>query len=220
MVRGPSGSLTDVNARPPRGRGRPRRTDGERAAQRAELVEGAIAAIRAGGADLSMDDLAGRIGVSKPVLYAEFGGKVGIADAIAVVMLEQVERSVFSDVAVSGPDPLEHLVRRVIDRLVSLIEQEPEVYAFVVSSALHSGRGMLDNALVRGLHARSSLVLGTVAALPVDADELSVLLDGLYGFVLGAIESWQSSGSPPRQVVVDSLTTVITVAMRGLVASR
>ena len=60
--------------------------------QRTRLLDACIAAIRRVGPDASVDEMAAEAGVCKPVLYAEFGDKYGIADAIAVEIVERSER--------------------------------------------------------------------------------------------------------------------------------
>jgi AcrR family transcriptional regulator len=75
-------------------RGRPPRSEVERAAQRTRLIEAAMDAVRAGGGDISVADIADSAEVSKPVLYAEFGDKNGIADAISVVLADIVEQRI------------------------------------------------------------------------------------------------------------------------------
>ena len=60
-----------------------------------------MGAIRVHGPDVSVDDMAAAAGVSKPVLYGEFGDKVGIGEAIAVELGERGER-----VVIEGPADL------------------------------------------------------------------------------------------------------------------
>src|SRR3954451_2832852 len=86
---------------PPRARGpgRPPRSPEERAAQRSRLVDGAMAAIREHGPDVSVDDMPAPAGVSKPVLYATFGDKVGIGEAIAVELGARGERDVIDEMS-------------------------------------------------------------------------------------------------------------------------
>lgn len=189
-------------------RGRPPRSADERAAQRRRLVEGSIQGVRDRGPDLSIDDLATAAGVSKPVLYDEFGGKLGIADAIAVVLAEDVERRVLDDIAESGEFESESAIRSVIDALIDVIVNEPELYAFMVRSIRASDRGFLDNALVRVIHDRARQLVGLVAP-GVAADHLAVLTDGLFGFVFAAVESWHETRRPARDDLVHALTTVI-----------
>src|SRR5580704_18590923 len=85
----------------PRAPGRPSRTDTERTLQRQRLLDDAMAAIRRHGPTVSVDEIAAQAGVSKPVIYAEFGDKAGIAEAFALARAEQVERSLVAELAAS-----------------------------------------------------------------------------------------------------------------------
>src|SRR5437016_10148188 len=128
---------------PARRPGRPARTEQERAAQRARLLDSSMDAIREQGPDISIDELAAAAGVSKPVLYDEFGGKLGIADALAVVLAQNVERNVMKRLA-SGPTiDAETAVRLAITSLINLIVDEPNLYAFLVRSMRSTDRGFL-----------------------------------------------------------------------------
>jgi AcrR family transcriptional regulator len=198
-----------------RRRGRPPRTEEQRASQRARLIEAAMVAIRKGGPDVSIDDMAAAAGVSKPVLYDEFGGRLGLADAIAVLLAEQLERQVVADLTSGVTFDLELAVRAVVDALVTLIDDEPELYAFLVRTIRTSDRGFLDNALVRVIHDRASVVMGTLApTLP--ADDLAILTDGVFGFVFAAVESWKSTKKLEKSEMVRTLTVVIREGFRGL----
>lgn len=170
--------------------------------------------LRDHGPDVSMDDLAAAAGVSKPVLYDEFGGKLGIADAIAVVLAADVERRAVDAVGARDGFDIEVAIREVIEGLVDVLVHEPELYAFLVRAIRASDRGFLDNALVRVIHERASVVLALVAP---DAPEphVAVLTDGLFGFVFGAVESWHERQEPSRDELVRSLTIVI---QRGIEA--
>jgi AcrR family transcriptional regulator len=192
----------------PRRRGRPPRTDEQRAAHRTRLVEAAIGAIRAQGPDVSIDDLAAAAGVSKPVLYDEFGGRLGIADAIAVVVAGRLEEQVLSELAERGITDLDLAIRAVIQALVDLVGDEPELYVFLVRAIRNSDRGLLDNALLGVMHDRASLLVGFIAP-GVPAAHLRVLTDGLFGFVFAAVESWHTTKEPDRRELVDTLTDVI-----------
>jgi AcrR family transcriptional regulator len=200
--------LAAPTAPPPRRRGRPPRTDEQRAAHRTRLVEATISAIRANGPDLSIDDMAAAAGVSKPVLYDEFGGRLGIADAIALVVAERLEGQVFAELAEKGGADLGVAIRAVIQALVDLVDEEPELYVFLVRAIRSPERGLLDNALLTVMHERSAQLVGFIAPGVPDA-HLRVLTDGLFGFVLAAVESWHESGEPRKDELVDTLSGVI-----------
>lgn len=165
-------------------------------------------AVRQLGPEVSIDDLAAHVGVSKPVLYSEFGDKTGISDAIAVHLAEGVERSVLAAVEIRRGFDIEKAIRVVIGGLIDLIVDEPELYAFIVRSIRSSDRGILDNALVRAIHERVRILIAVIA--PGASNEVvEVLSDGLFGFVFGSIESWYDNRPMPKDDLVQALTVVI-----------
>jgi AcrR family transcriptional regulator len=193
--------------------GRPARTEHERAAQRARLLESTMAAIRRDGPDLSIDDLAAAAGVSKPVLYDEFGGKFGLADAMAVMLAEKVERDILKQLALGPTIDVEKGVRVGVAVIIDLIVDEPNMYAFLVRSMRANDRGFLDNALVRQIHARATVLVRLVAP-DLDLATLTVLTDGLFGFVFGAVESWQATRKPSKARLIDGLASIIITGMK------
>jgi AcrR family transcriptional regulator len=208
---------------PPR-RGRPRLTDEERAERRRDLTVGAIEAIRTYGADQSLDELAGRLGVSKPVLYDVFGSRAGLADAIAVELADRVQPLVLEMLGPPHPDGtydagVDRIIEVVVESLIALVEREVQLYLFVVVAIGGERRGLLDNALVQVVHERIRPVI-EVAAPTLSADEHTVLTDGIYGFVLATLESWQTTGAPSRDAVARMLSTVIREGLHAVAGER
>jgi AcrR family transcriptional regulator len=193
-------------------RGRPPRTGRERAFHRRRLLEAAMEAVRLDGAGTSIDQIARAAGVSKPVLYAEFGDKLGIAEAVAVLLADQVEKAVVSELAHAGAFDVEGAIKAIVETLLSLVDSEPKLYGFLVRNMRMSERGLLDNALVRVIHQRASLIVGW-AVSDVERDELAILTDGVFGFVFAAVESWMTTRRPSRKRIVATLAAVIRAGL-------
>ncbi|UDY37372.1 TetR/AcrR family transcriptional regulator [Dermatobacter hominis] len=201
-------------------RGRPRLTDEERAGRRRDLTVAAIDAIRAHGADQSLDELAGHLGVSKPVLYDVFGSRAGLADAVAVELADRMQPLLLRRIGPPRPDgsypvTVDRIIEVVVESLLGLVEQEDQLYLFVAGSIGGERHGLLDNALVQVVHERIRPVI-EVAAPTLSADEHTVLTDGIYGLVLATLESWQTTGAPSRDVVVRMLSTVIREGLHAI----
>jgi AcrR family transcriptional regulator len=194
--------------------GRPSRTDAERSLQRQRLLEDAREAIRRHGPSVSVDDIAAQAGVSKPVIYAEFGDKAGVAEAIAIARAEQVERALIDGLAANQSLDTATTVRMAVNALIGLVVDEPEIYGFIVRSMRASDHGLLDNALVRTLHARVG-ILTTLLAPDADSALLSTITHGLFGFIFAAVESWQISPTISQDALVD---TIVTLVQRGFAA--
>ncbi|HEX4867150.1 MAG TPA: TetR/AcrR family transcriptional regulator [Acidimicrobiales bacterium] len=198
-----------------RGPGRPRRTPEARAAQRARLLDGAFAAVRRHGPDASVEEMAAEAGVSKPVLYAEFGDKYGIADAMAVELVEQGERALMGRLADDPELGLTEALRLAVEGFFDVVTADPAVYGFIFRSIRREDRGLLDNALMRSLQARFEMVAGVLVP-GADADVVRVLAHGTFGFIISAIESWSVPRRPPRE---EAIGYIVTVLASGLLAA-
>jgi AcrR family transcriptional regulator len=191
-----------------RGPGRPSRTETERSLQRQRLLEDAMAAIRRHGASVSVDEIAAEAGVSKPVIYAEFGDKAGIADAIALERAELVERTLIEEMAAHHTLDAAIAVRIAVNALIGVVVDEPEIYAFIVRSVRAADSGLLDNALIRTLHSRVG-ILTTLLAPEADRNLLSAVTHGVFGFIFMAVESWQVTRAPSQEELVDTIVTLV-----------
>ena len=199
------------NKRP---RGRPPKSAEERAAQRERLVDGAMAAVRTHGPDVSMDDLAAAAGVSKPVLYDTFGDKRGLADAVAIRLAEGIEARSLDQLAAVDALDIDAVARAIIGGVVALIDTEPDVYAFAATS-VRGDQGLLDNPFAAGVVARIRLLLPLVAPGVTD-EQVHVLANGLFGFVYASTESWRTAPGLHRDDLVDLLARIIRTGVLAL----
>jgi AcrR family transcriptional regulator len=174
-----------------------------------------VEAITEFGSEVSIDQIAKVAGVSKPILYTEFGGKMGMVDAIAEVLAAQVMDMTLSRVASDAPVAFEEAIHVSIDVIVSLIEENPNLYAFLIRNIRVSDRGFLENALVRVIHEGAWMLFGLLQ-VEFDDDELAVVLDGIIGFVFTAVESWLVSQKPERAAFVRRVSISVSAAIREL----
>jgi AcrR family transcriptional regulator len=176
-----------------------------------------MAAIRLHGPSVSVEAIAGHAGVSKPVIYAEFGDKAGIAEAIALERAQHVERALIADLAVTPALDPSAAVRTGANALIGLVVDEPEIYGFIVRSMRSGDRGILDNPLVRTLHGRTGILISLLAP-DADREIVSVITDGMFGFIFAAVESWQASRKPSQEAVADTIVTLVQSGYEALAA--
>ncbi|MDQ3760340.1 MAG: TetR/AcrR family transcriptional regulator [Actinomycetota bacterium] len=103
---------------------------GHREQRRAALVQAAMRAIRQHGPDVAMDDIATEAGVSKPILYRHFLDKGDLYMAVSETATQQLRAALLSGLG-SEADP-RTLLRLMIETYLAFIEEEPELYRFVV----------------------------------------------------------------------------------------
>jgi AcrR family transcriptional regulator len=188
--------------------GRPSRTESERSLQRQRLLDDAIVAIRIHGSGVSVENIAAQAGVSKPVIYAEFGDKAGLADALALERAQQMERSLIAGLAAGEPLDTTAAVQVGASALIGLVVDDPDVYGFIQRSMRASDHGVLDNPLVRILHDRVEMLISLLAP---DADKamVSVVTDGMFGFIFAMVESWQVAQDPSQEEVVRVIVRLV-----------
>ncbi len=188
--------------------GRPPRTEAQRADHRGQLIAATVKAISTQGPEVSIDVIAKVAGVSKPILYAEFGDKNGMVDAIAEFLAVQVVDMTTLRFAPNAVVTFEEAIDALIDVIVTLIVDNPHLYAFLIRNIRVSDRGLLENALVRVIHEGAWMVVGLLDSA-VDEDELSVVLNGAIGFVFTAVESWLVSRTPEKDRFVRRVSLTV-----------
>ena len=196
-------------------RGRPPRSAEERAVRRTALLDRVVAVIRRTGPEISLDEVAAGAGVSKPVLYGEFGSRVGLADALSLQWADRVQASVLQILGEAEEPGPGTIVHAIVDATLRLVEEENEVYRFIVRTMQADSRGLLDNPLVRVLHERTAPFVTAVAPALTPA-EVGVLTDGVYGFMFAAIESWHDDMRLSREAMVAMTAGVIAEGLRTI----
>jgi AcrR family transcriptional regulator len=113
--------------------GRKRRWHQHKVERRNELIDGTIEAIRRRGQYVSMDEIAGEIGVSKTVLYRYFVDK---NDLTTAVMMRFAQITLIPNMASALSSNLDgfELTREVIRVYVETVANEPEPYRFVMAN--------------------------------------------------------------------------------------
>jgi len=137
-------------------------------------------AIRQHGPDVAMDDIATEAGVSKPILYRLFLDKGDLYMAVSETVTEQLRAVLLSSLS-SAVDP-RTLLRVVIETYLTFIEQEPELYRFVVR------RSFTDRPLPRDpVTTNAAFISGALAT--IFADQLRNL-----GLDPGGSQTWAHAG--------------------------
>lgn len=122
-----------------RRRGRPPGPQVDRNVRRGQLLDAAAEAIRRDGVRVSMEVLAREAGVSKPVLYAHFGDKAGLTRALADRFTTALGTRLLGVFAEQHDE--QGMVRAAIDSFLGMVEDEPQIYAFMLQYGLGSDPG-------------------------------------------------------------------------------
>jgi AcrR family transcriptional regulator len=215
-VKGQRGPLPKAPAET-EGGGRHQRWRGHREARRAELVDAAVAAIRAHGAGVGMEEIAAQAGVSKPILYRHFTDRADLWLAVSRRVTDDLLAAMSSELAVDRP-PRE-TIAAVVDTYLALIEEDTDVYRFVVHGSF-ADRGLSSDLVRAHMALMASEVAGVLGGRLRDAGADSGGAEpwahGIVGMVQAAADWWIDRRSMTRQALVSYLTTMIFTGVEGL----
>ena len=198
------------------------RWDAHRLARRAELTDAAITAIRTHGAGVGMDEVAATAGTSKTVVYRHFTDRtqlyVAVCARVAEVLVAQVRA------AMNGADEPHAKTAAAIAAYLRLIENDPEVYRFVVH------RPLVDRALDADPVADLVSLIGDEAAAVIAAQlrrtgsatgAAAAWGHGVVGLVRAAADNWLARpAGTTRDELAAQLTDLAWSGLSGVVAPR
>lgn len=188
--------------------GRPRGPAPDPDRRRAELLEAAVRAIRRVGPNASMEDIAAEAGLTKPILYANFGDKAGLGAAVAERYLGELMPAVMA--AFSTDDEPEQMVHSAIETFIRFVEGDPSVYRFLVRGVGGADRSFIEQRLVTEFGLRIAQVLRTgLRAAGADSGGAELWAFSILGTVLSGAEWWLVRPTMSRDDLVDYLTAFV-----------
>jgi AcrR family transcriptional regulator len=195
-------SGTEVHEQRPRGRRLPRTQ------RRVQLLESALEAFVASGYHAAaMDDIAERAGVSKPVLYQHFPGKLelylALLDEHADAMVAAVRE------ALASTSDNKQRVAATIAAYFRFVDEDGGAFRLVFESDLTSEAAVRQR--VEGVTAQCADAISQViredAGMP--AEEAMLLAVGLTGMAQVAARYWLATdGSIPRDAAARLLASL------------
>jgi AcrR family transcriptional regulator len=193
---------------------RTRTTGAER---REQLLDVARAVFGEKGFDAtSVEELASRAGVSKPVVYEHFGGKDGlyatVVDREMSRLLELIEAALTLD-APAGPHP-RLLVEQAALAFLDYLQECPDGFRILVRDAPAEHPASTYPSMLGDIAVRVQHILGQhFAELGYDPDLSPLYSQALVGMVALTGQWWLETGSPSRETVAAHL---VNLAWNGL----
>jgi AcrR family transcriptional regulator len=198
------------------------RWDAHRQHRRVELTDAAIAAIRAHGAGVGMEDVAAQAGTSKTVMYRHFTDRtqlyVAVCTRVAGALVGQVRA------AMDGATGPRAKAAAGIGAYLRLIEQDPELYRFVVH------RPLVDQALDADPVDDLVSLIGDETAAVIAAQLRRTGADpapavpwghGVVGLVRAAADNWLARpAGMTRDELAAHLTDLAWAGLSGVVAPQ
>ena len=184
-----------------------------RSARRAQLLVAAREVFAAHGYhSAAMDDIAERAGVSKPVLYQHFPGKLELYRALLTTCADDLVDRVRH--AISAPSGNRERVAAAVSAYFDFVAGDRQAYRLVFESDLRGepeAAAVVDAALTRCIDMVAAAV---TADAGLDAPRARLLAVGLVGLSQVAAQYWlDSEGAVPRDEAVALMTGL---AWRGL----
>jgi AcrR family transcriptional regulator len=202
--------------------GRSSRWDEHRLARRRELVEATVRAIRVHGAGVGMDELAASAGTSKTVFYRHFTDRAGLYTAVA----ERVDGTILRGLAraaetgdAAGPadagtESARPVIRAVIGAYLHLVEDDPEVYRFIVNAPIvppgERPAGDVAAGMTGRIAAHVADLVGSGLGGRVDADTAHLWGVALVGMVRASADAWLADGGAGSGRSADDLADALT----------
>ena len=159
----------------------------------------------------SVEEIAERAGVSKPVVYEHFGGKEGIYTVIADREVAALTAKIKD--ALSPGHPRRTIIRAV-EAFLSYIEDEHDGFRILVRDA-PSGTtgGSLPGVLDDVARAVEDLLVGELEARGYRREMAPILARCLVGMIAMPGQWWSAAGGLPRRYVADQ---IVNLAWNGL----
>src|SRR5271169_2013615 len=196
--------------------GRKRRWHQHKVERRNELIDGTIEAIRRRGQYVSMDEIAGEIGVSKTVIYRYFVDK---NDLTTAVMMRFAQITLIPNMAAALSSNLDgfDLAREIIRVYVDTVANEPEPYRFVMANSSASKSKVIADSERIIARMLAVMLRRRMAQAGIDTGGVEPWSYLIVGGVQLATHSWMSDPRMSRDELIDYLTMLSWSALCGIV---
>jgi AcrR family transcriptional regulator len=186
------------------------------------MVQAAMQAIRRHGPGVSVAEIAAEAGITKPVLYRHFTDRADLQHAVGQEAAALLMARIAPAIAENGPeaataDPRQ-LIAGLVDAFLASIEDEPELWRFVVHPPIERGSTgtIVDDAREQIARLLATLIGGRLRQLKLDSGGAEAWSQGLVGMVQSAGDWWLERRTMSREALTDYLTTLIWGGMSAV----
>jgi AcrR family transcriptional regulator len=159
----------------------------------------------------SIEEIAAKAGVSKPVVYEHFGGKEGL---YAVVVDREVSRLLETILATLEASHPRELLERAALALLEYVEEHTDGFRILVrESPVPSATGNFASVLNEVVNQVEPIVADMFKARGYDPKLAPIYAHSLVGMVVFTGQWWLDARKPTREVVAAHL---VNVAWNGL----
>lgn len=173
------------------------------------MVAAAMDAVREHGPGVSIAQIAAAAGITKPVLYRHFDDRADLQRAVGTASAEILMSRIWPTLAIEA-EPVEHVVA-IIDAFLAGIEDEPQLWRFVVHNPAEPAAGA---EIVDDVRSQIAALLATIIGERLraegrDSGGAEAWAYGLVGMVQSAGDWWLDRRTMSRDALTNYLTTLI-----------
>ena len=183
--------------------------------RRAQLIEvGRSVFAKHGYEGTSVEEIAKRAKVSKPIIYEHFGGKEGLYAVIVDREMDYVERRISE--AISSGSPRERVERASL-AFLSYVRDHPDGFAVLSQdSPLSSSRGTISS-LLNGLAERvGDVFVSALNEAGYDTKAAPIYANALIGMVTFVGTWWTEERKPTIEEVAKHISALAWMGLRHL----
>ena len=162
----------------------------------------------------TIEEIADRAKVSKPVVYEHFGGKEGLHAVIVDREVQELLSRLRAGLVADGPRAaLEH----VVDAFLRYVEEEQSGFRVLVRDApVGAGGGSLPIVLASVATSVEDLLERDLKERGYDRKMAPLLARALVGMVALTGQWWLDEGKPKRKIVTANLVNLIWNGLKDL----
>ena len=180
--------------------GRQARWDAHKEERRQHIIDAAIAVVEESepGAEVHVQQIAARAGLSRTVIYRHFADRADLDRAVQVAILDQVWELLLPQVSLDGTVP--EIIERVVGSYVGWAVSHPALHRLADHDTSGAGRP-LEEGLERIASQVGAIVGMALTAFGAElSDEEAAAIDpfvhGIVGSVFGSVRRWISKPDP------------------------
>ncbi len=183
--------------------------------RRAQLIDvGRTAFAKNGYEATSVEEIAERAKVSKPIIYEHFGGKEGLYAVVVDREMDYVVRRIVE--AISSGSPRERVERASL-AFLNYVKDHPDGFAVLSQdSPLTSSRGTMSSLLNDMAERVGDVFVTSLKEAGYDAKAAPIYAHALVGMVTFVGKWWTETRKPPVEEVAKHIGALAWMGLRHL----
>jgi AcrR family transcriptional regulator len=187
-------------------------TAGQRRAQLIEVGRKAFAEL--GYKGTSVEEIASRAGVSKPIVYEHFGGKEGLYAVIVDREMEKVINRITA--AISEGDPRDRVEAAALAFLTYVKENADGFLILSQDSPIPGGKGTMSSLLNQVAERVGEVFKATLKQYGFNPKHAPIYAHALVGMVTFVGQWWVEEQKPSAEEVASHISALSWMGLRGL----